>query len=138
MYRAGTMDAIQMHFYDYSPSIVTVLNFMHRRGGGTKPVYCWECGIKWPVKNGQLYQYDPAVAVSLLQDKARLGFANGMVQLIWLPMTWGSPPAQDESDKDLPLFCGKWTGPAYAPGLCGSTSGLNDLGVAFRSLASGQ
>lgn len=133
MYRTGAMDAIQLHFYDYTPYLKNVLSFIHRQGGGTTPVYCWECGIKWPVKNGQLYNYDPA----FMQQKASIGFANGMVQLIYLPLNWGSPPAADETTRDLPLVCGRWTGAAYAGGLCASGGQLTNVGTAFRQLAAG-
>lgn len=136
-YAQGSMDAIQMHFYDYAPDIATVLSFMHSNGGVGKPVYCWECGQKWPAKNGQLYNFSASLAVSFLQQKAQLGFANGMVQLIWLPMTWSSPPAKTDIEKDLPLVCGSSTGSAYAPGLCGAGSTLSALGVEFRKLATG-
>lgn len=135
MYRGGAMDAVQMHFYDYAPYIKNVLSFIQRQGGGATPVYCWECGIKWPVKNGQLYNYDRTLSTSFLQDKARIGFANGMVQMIYLPLNWGSPPATDDSEKDLPLVCGRWTGAGYAQGLCPSGSTLTNVGVAFRDLA---
>lgn len=135
LYASGAMDAIQMHFYDYSPSIVTVLGFMHDHGGSSLPVYCWECGIKWPALDGKLYNYNPTLNVQFLQDKARLGFANGMVQMLWLPMSWGAPPAKTDLEKDVPLVCGQWTSSAYAPGLCAAGSTLTKVGVAFRNLA---
>lgn len=138
MYRTGAMDAIQMHFYDYAPYIKNVLTFMHRQGGGATPVYCWECGVKWPVKNRQLYNYDRTLSASFVQEKARIGFANGMVQMIYLPLSWGSPPAIDDAEKDLPLVCGRWTGTPYAPGLCPSGDTLTSLGVAFHDLATGR
>lgn len=139
LYGSGAMDAIQMHFYDYAPYIVNVLKFMRNHGGGTKAVYCWECGIMWPAKNSQLYNYNATQAVSLLQDKTRLGFANGMAQFIFLPMQWGSPIASTDQERSLPLICDEYNPAANAPGLCPSgSSGLSNVGAAFRKLATGQ
>lgn len=135
LYASGAMDAIQLHFYDYAPDIAPVIDFIRSHGGGTKAVYCWECGTKWPALNGKLYNYNPTLNVQFVQDKARLGLSRGMVQMIWIPMSWQSPPDTADLEKDVPLACGPYTGTAYAPGLCTAGSTLTKVGIAFRNLA---
>jgi len=123
------IDAIQMHFYDYPPYIVDLLAFMGAHTTPDKPVYCWECGMKWPVKNGQYYRFDPELVGKWVAQRARLGFAHGLDQHVWLPMTGSLPPA-DETSGDLPLVCVQ----PQSPGVCSTDSNLSVAGVAYQRL----
>ncbi len=135
MYNAtDTIDAVQLHFYDYPPFIQDVAAFMRLQGVGTRPIYCWECGIKWPVAvgTGRYLHYDPAVAAAWVTQKAQLAAANGIVQVLWVPMAWTKAPAADENNKNLPLLCNDLT--RSEPALCPAGSALSGVGTAFRAL----
>lgn len=79
----GVVDAWQLHFYEPSGALPSVLDLLDRRLGGTDRVEAWEVGVAWPGDDWT----EEAQATEVLRMVALL-MARDVRPIVYLPVAW--------------------------------------------------